>query len=393
MTDPGALAAWNQIGQPAVNLIDVKGLERTRYDVIAGAIGVPLKSILTPAAVRLANRRVHDVPSVAAARVAFHPVQNGEVQIDAAVLERDRFPWGYPAWLSMAFDAAVNRQVSAALSSPTGGGEAAGVTWRWWTNRPLLAGYFAAPAPAAIGSGTLRLDAAHETQAFGAAADTESRTRVALTLCRWLTDRTRVTAAAGVERWSGRANDVTVSSGIEHWRFGDRLRVSATLAQALGADPYTTGTLAAAARTKALNDGLVVSGVAGYSAASGGSPLSVWPGADTGQARDVLLRAHPLLEDGIVTGGVFGRQLAFATLEAQRWQLLRRLPVRVAPAVFTDVGRASHGVEGSVTPLQVDAGIGLRVALPGAGTMRIDLARGLSDGHTALSAGWDVRWR
>jgi hemolysin activation/secretion protein len=216
---------------------------------------------------------------------------------------------------------------------------------------------------------------------------------VALSLGHWLTDRTRVTAAAGVERWSGRANDVTLSSGIEHWRFGDRLRVSATLAQAIGADPFTTGSVAAAARTKAASDGVVLSGVAGYRAVSNASPLSVWPGADTGQARDVLLRAHPLLDNGIVTGGVFGRQLAFATMEAQRWRLLRRVPVRVAPAVFTDFARAWRGVDGGRTPLQIDAGVGLRVALPGAGTMRVDLARGLSDGHTALSAGWDVRWQ
>jgi hypothetical protein len=391
--DLGALAAWNRTGGPAVSLIDVTGLERTRYGVVAGAISVPLKSTLTPEALRLAERRLHDVPSIAAARVAFHPVENDRVQVDASVLERDRAPWGYPAWLAMGFDAAANRQVSAVFSSMTGGGEAAGVTWRWWENRPMIAGFFAVPAPAFIAGGSVRLDASRETQTFGTTASAQTRARVAMTFARWMTDRTRVTAGAGADRWSDRPGDATLSYGIEHWRFDDRVRLSAAIAQAIGSAPFTAGSVAAAARTKASYQGLVLSGVAGYGAASAASPLSIWPGADTGHASDILLRAHPLLENGIVTGGVFGRQLAFATVEAQRWQLLRRAPVRIAPAVFTDLARAWHGLDGSRTPLQIDAGIGLRLALPGAGTMRIDLARGLADGHTAVSAGWDLRWR
>jgi hypothetical protein len=391
--DLGALAAWNRTGGPAVSLVEVTGLERTRYEVVAGAIGVPLKSTLTPEALRLAERRLHDVPSIAAARVAFHPVENGHVQVDASVLERDRAPWGYAAWLAIGFDAAVNRQVSAAFSSMTGGGEAAGVTWRWWEHRPMIAGFFAVPTPAFIGGGSVRLDASRETQTFGTAAFAQTRTRVAMTFARWMTDRTRVTAGAGAERWSDRPGDATLSYGIEHWRFDDRVRLSAAIAQAIGSAPFTAGSVAGAVRTKTSYQGLVLSGLAGYGAASATSPLSIWPGADTGHASDILLRAHPLLEDGIVTGGVFGRRLAFATVEAQRWRQLRRAPVRVAPAIFADLARAWHGFDGSRTPLQIDAGLGLRLALPGAGTMRIDLARGLTDGHTALSAGWDLRWR
>src|SRR6185436_19733027 len=56
--DRGALAAWNRAGEPVVGLIDVKGLQHTRYDVIADAIGVPLKTVLTPDGLALAERRV-----------------------------------------------------------------------------------------------------------------------------------------------------------------------------------------------------------------------------------------------------------------------------------------------------------------------------------------------
>jgi hypothetical protein len=154
-------------------------------------------------------------------------------------------------------------------------------------------------------------------------------------------------------------------------------------------------------RSKTTLAGPLVMAVAGYAVASAGAPPTVWPGADTGHARDVLLRAHPLLEDGVISGGAFGRQLVFGTAEAQWWRLLRRAPVRVAPAVFVDLARASRRFEVSeILPdpaysdrAYVDAGAGIRIAIPGSGMMRIDVAHGVRGGGTVLSAGWDVRWR
>ena len=390
--DLAALAAWNRIGEPTVRLVDVKGLAHTRYDVIADAIGVQLKTVLTPDAMKLAERRVREVPAIAAARVTFHPVENGDVQIDAAVVERGRGPFGYGAWIRAGFDAVTGREISAAFSNMSGGGDAAGVTWRWWEHRPLIAGFYAAPAPPAIG-GVWRLDASRETQTFGVAQLGETRTRAGMTLGRWMTDRMRITAGMSVERWTTRESDVTVGGGLEQWMASDRIRVQADATQAIGADPYATAGVSGAVRSNAANEGIVVFGLAGYRAASRASPASAWPGADTGHARDVLLRAHPLLDDGIVTGGAFGRRLAFATVEAQRWTLLRRLPVRVAPAAFVDVARAARGLDLGDDRLHVDAGAGLRIGLPGAGVIRIDVARGLRDGGTVLSAAWDRRWR
>jgi hypothetical protein len=392
--DVGALAAWNHLGEPEVRLIDVRGLERTRYDVIADAIGVPLRSILTPAAVTLAERRVRDIPSIAAARVGFHPAENGSVQIDASIFERDRAPWRYPAWVRIGFDALADRQVSGEFSSPTGGGEVVGATWRWWEHRPMIAGFVAAPAPREVGGGSWRLDVMHETQTFGSAAMVETRTGVAMTLGNWITERTRFRASAALEHWNDRTSDVMLSYGVEHWRAEDRLRLSAKVGYALGTDAFATASVSAAARSKSALEGFVLASVTGYSVATTASPLSVWPGADTGHARDILLRAHPLLQDGIVTSGAFGRRLAFATVEAQRWRSLRRVPaVRIAPAAFVDGARATHQADPSGSRLHVDAGAGLRVAVPGAGVMRIDVAHGLRDGGTVLSAGWDVRWR
>lgn len=391
--DLGSLAAWNRIGGPTVNLIDVTGLQRTRYGVIADAIGVGLKSMLTPEAMKLAERRVQEIPSVASARVTFHPVENGRAQITAAVLERDRAPIGWGSWIGMGFTALTDRQVSATLSSMTGGGEATGVTWRWWQHRPMVSAFYAAPAPRLLGGGVWRLEASRETQTFGREPFAETRTRAAMTLGNWISDRTRLAAGAAVERWTNRANDVAMTGSIDHWRLANRVRLQADVTSAFGADPFTTAGVTAAARTQTAQAGFVLFGLAGYRVASGSSPASVWPSADTGQASDVLLRAHPLLTDGIVTGGAFGRRLASGTLEAQRWTALHHLPGSIAPAAFLDIARAERGLNLTDPRLHVDAGLGLRLTLPGAGVMRIDIARGIRDGGTVVSAGWDRRWR
>ena len=390
--DQDALAAWNRLGEPSVNLIDVQGLERTRYDIVASAIGVPLKSILTPGALEKAERRVRDIPAVAAARVAFHPVENGRVQIDASVVERRRVPWGYGGLIHAGLEAVTDREVSAAFSSITGGGELAGGSWRWWEHRPMLSAFYAAPAPRVLGGGTWRLDVVRETQTFGREPFEETRTSAGMTLANWLTRRTRLTGAVAIERWRDRSRDLAVSGGIEHWRMSHRIRLAADVTQRVGGTPFTTATASVAARSRSRNDGMVVLALTGYSSATAASPASVWPGADTGHARDVLLRAHPLLDDGIVTGAAFGRDLAFGTIEAQRWMRLRRVPAGWAPAVFVDLARATRGLDTSDARLHVDAGAGLRVALPGTAVMRIDLARGVRDGGFVLSAGWERRW-
>src|SRR5690606_3817888 len=48
---------------------------------------------------------------------------------------------------------------------------------------------------------------------------------------------------------------------------------------------------------------------AGGGAASRGAPRMIWPGAGAGRVRDPLLRAHDLVEDDLIGGPAFGRQL------------------------------------------------------------------------------------
>lgn len=383
--DLAALAAWNRIGEPRIDLIDIKGLEHTRYMVIADAIGMRPKTVLTPDALRLAQRRVLAVPAIAAARVSYQPGESGRAQIEASVVEHTRAPTTYASWLGIGLRAATDRELSASVTNVSGGGDVVAASWRWWAHRPMVAASYAAPGP----GGVWRIGASRETQTFGVSAIEETRTRAGAEIRNWIDQRTRVLAAAAVERWSDRASTAAVSARLEFWPVVDRLALEAGGATWRGRDVSFGGVDAAARwRSKAASIGTVWRADAGYRVVTTESPFSIWPGADTGHAREVLLRAHPLLDDGVIRGGVFGRRLAFGALEVQRWLNPGKRPVRVAPAVFVDIARATRGLASSTDRTQVDLGTGLRVSLFGIGVLRADLARGLRDGRSAFSVGW-----
>lgn len=393
--DIGALAAWNAVGEPTIDLVDVKGLERTRYGVIADAIDAPPRTMLTPARLRRAERRVREIPALAVARVGFHPLENGRAQIDAAVVERPAAPVQPAAWIGIGLGAAIDREVATSLASPTGGGELIAASWRWWDHRPRLAFSVAAPAPRALGGGVWRVDALRETQTFGPLAIAETRSRAGLTLANWLTSRVRVEGAVGIERFRplvGRMAALT--AGVQVWAINDRLSLEGHGGAWFGSgdlDRFATTSLSTDWRSSATNVGSVVLARAGVQSASDGAPTLLWPGADTGHARDVLLRAHPLLDDGVIRGGVFGRRLLFAGGEWRHWLRPSRSVVRIAPAAFIDTARATRGIDSTDEGAHVDAGAGVRIALPGLGVLRVDVAHGLRDGATAFSVGFERR--
>jgi hypothetical protein len=141
-------------------------------------------------------------------------------------------------------------------------------------------------------------------------------------------------------------------------------------------------------RSRAQALGTVWLGRASVDAAGAGTPLAFWGGAGTGQGRSALLRAHPLLHDGVIRDAVFGRVVASGGAEWRRWSAPVARVLRVAPAAFVDLARAYAAPAFADPRAHVDIGAGLRIALPGAGVLRADVARGLRDGEMAVSFGW-----
>jgi hypothetical protein len=397
--DLEALAAWNRVGEPRTDLVDISGLGHTRYMAIADAVGVRPKELLTPGALRLAQRRVRDVPAIAAARVAFRPAENGRAQIDVSVVERDRVPATYASWAGIGIGAVTERQLAASFANVTGGGDVVTASWRWWTHRPMIAASYAAPAPRALGGGVWRLDASRETQTFGPSAFEETRTRGGFEMSTWISERIRLAGGTAIERFrrhgpgdnvaGNRPRTAVLSGRVEYWPVVDRVALEAGGSTWHGArESFGAFGAAIRGRTTTESTGTVWLANAGYRAVTPSSPASIWPGADTGHARDVLLRAHPLLDDGIITDAVFGRRLSFGGGEVQHWLSPGKWPLRLAPAAFVDIARATRGLQTTIDRAQIDAGVGLRLSVLGMGVMRIDIAHGLRDGRTAFSVGW-----
>ena len=97
-----------------------------------------------------------------------------------------------------------------------------------------------------------------------------------------------------------------------------------------------------------------------------------------------MLRAHPVLGKGErFRTERLGRTFIHDSTELQQWWSVG--PVRAGVAGFVDLGRTATRVGGDALN-DVDIGAGLRAAYPGrTGALRLDVARGLRDGNTALS--------
>jgi hypothetical protein len=391
--DPeGALEAWNRIGEPVVDLIKVTGLERTRYAVVAGAMAVRPQSILDTGALRAARRRLAELPAAQTTRLGFTPQEKGRARVDAVVLERPLFPRTPAALAALGVRTLIDREVALGVSSPTGGGEMWRASWRWWEQRPRVALGLDAPAPF---GGVWSVSAFGERQSYAGQASIveESRRRVEFTISNWTLAGLRWEGSLALDRLrlaqARSGGQAFAIAGTAHQRLGgDRAYIEARAGYWAGDVSASTLAIRSEWRSRTGNEGWVWLARAGADRAAADAPLALWPGAGTGHGRDVLLRAHPLLDKGIVRGGAFGRQLIHGGVEARQWLQPPRRLFRFAPAIFLDAARSFRGFDGTDQPWQFDAGAGIRLAVPGSGVLRIDVAHGLRDGRNALSIGW-----
>lgn len=385
----GALDAWNRVGEPILDLVNITGLDRTRYRVVADTLGLRPNTLLRARDLQAARRRLAALPSAQGTRVAYVPDSSGRARVDASVLERPVAPVSPVALAAVGVNALADRELRASFASVSGGGELWTVQWRWWERRPRVAATLAIPAPRRLG-GTWSLDAYDERQTYGAAiADVvEDRRGAAFRVADWATANLRWHSAIAIDRWRERGTTTTIQAGAVQQLIGDRLGTEITGGVLTGAIQSWTLRARGDWRSASRHEGTVWIARGGYEAAGESAPLAVWPGAGTGPGRDVLLRAHRMLDDGVIRTAVFGRRLVHGSGEVRRWFSVRQKPLRVALAGFVDVARVRDGITSSDLRAHMDVGAGARVAVAGAGVLRVDVARGLRDANTALSIGW-----
>jgi hypothetical protein len=248
--------------------------------------------------------------------------------------------------------------------------------------------------PSLLGvSGLWTIEGDWSRQSYAAEDDVivDERRRASIAFADWLTGDTRIETRAGIDRWAEGSTTACLGAAIEQRVLGDRAAVRA------GGSiwPAASGAFSAADIRAAWRAGdsrtIALEGRGGFAAASVRAPLDLWPGAGTGHARAAWLRAHPLLDDGIVAGPAFGRQLADASVEATRTIWSGGL-LALDAAAFVDAARAWKTLSGDER-IHVDVGGGVRLRpLGGVGAVTVNFARGLRDGSTAISAGWAAAW-
>ncbi|HXG55217.1 MAG TPA: cysteine peptidase family C39 domain-containing protein [Vicinamibacterales bacterium] len=384
---PSALMAWNHVGEPLIDIVNVRGLERTRYVAAQSSMRLQPGQVLSTRDFVAAGRRLSELPAAQGSRVLYRPLENGRAAVDAVVIERSRYPFSPAGIAAISVRALGGREMSASVANPTGGGDLVSASWRFWKHRPRVAASYAAPAPF---GGILRADVSRDEQAY--AVGTESPTREVrrgggITLTDWSATGFRWSLGVGVDSWTERGRALTMTGSIDQRMLQDRVSLQGSASALAGGFGSWVLATSASARSSTPHEGTVWLASTGAEFTATNAPLALWPGAGTGDARAPLLRAHPLLDHGILKGDVFGRRLYYASAEARRWRPPLKRVLRLAPAAFIDAARADRRLrEGRAW--HVDAGVGLRVAVPGNGIARLDIAKGLRDGATVFSVGW-----
>ena len=400
----GALLAWNRVSEPRADLTRIDGLVRTRYRAVASQLDLRPGRLLTPEAFQRARRRLADMPNQSGSRLSLRPQAGGSAQLNVALLERPLLyagPWDAG---QAGVRALLEREVGVNLASPTGNGELWTANWRWCEARPRVS--LALAVPAAGGRpGIWRAEGSRERQSYAPAAPSmsrgsappgaiiEQRRRAALSFADWVGPKLRLEGGVALDQWSGRGSYLSLEGRSEVRSAGDRLTFTTDLAgwrSFVGGAPFAAIGILARWGSEDLGRGGWRTR-AGASRTTSNAPLALWPGAGTGLGRAPLLRAHPLLDGGVLNGRAFGRTLVHGGLERQGWMLTAK-PLRLGWAAFIDGARPWDSLAPARVPWQVDGGVGIRLA--GMGTMgrfRVDLARGFEDGRVALSIGWDSR--
>ncbi len=400
----GALEAWNRIDRLHLDLVNVDGAGRTRRPIVDGLLDVTPRTLLTANRFRQMRHRLEELPAAASTRVRYRPIDGRFAEVDATINEWPMLPWGLMPMAVVAGRTSVQRELRLDVASPTGSGEVWSAAWRFWDARPRVAFNLDVPAPGRL-PGVMRVEAFWERQSYASAIgdpnvsarniNQSHRRRAALSFSDWATGQLRWEAGGALDRW-GDDNHLSTGLALDLRLAGDRLSLGAAAA---GWTPLQEGRrfvragISSAWRSTPDSHRPFWSASAGLTTASAAAPFDLWPGAGTEHAREPLLRAHPLLRDGVIEGPVFGRRVAHGSAEYQH-PLHAGLWGRFRLAGFADAAKAWRRLDSSdASPIHVDVGGGLRVAAPGVGgTVRIDVARGLRDGRVVFSAGWVPEW-
>jgi len=406
--DPaGALAALNRAGEPAVDTVQVTGLKRTRADVIERAIDVERGEMLTQGTLHRARRRLDDVPALRSGTLEYVPVSAGRAEVRATVNERGLFPTSLTELAEIAGRAIFSQDARLPISSMTGGGERLDVLYRFRPGRPRLGLLFESPAP---WGGVWGVQGLWERQPFDTPlVETSERTTGRLAWTDWLSGRFQVSLRGGADHWQDIGTRASLGGMAYAAALDDRISARLDVDTWLGDTRFSAAKTIAKYKSTNRREGLVFVATAGAGVASDATPVESWFAGDSGNSRPgpVLLRGHGLVESGrYFRTEQMGRTIVHGLGEGQYWFGLSRAEakaadepqsaglgslrerIRIGVAVFLDSARVTRRLYAGDRG-DVDLGAGLRVGLPGQGSIRMDYGRGLVNVDNKISFGFE----
>lgn len=392
-----ALAAWNRVGEPMVDLVRIDGLRRIRFTVVAEAISIPHGSRLTPTRLAIAQRRVDDIPGIFRGGVGYLPVAEGMAEIRTIVAERPMLSSWVPLLVGNGLRALAREEVDLTVASPLGAGELWSGTGRWDHAHPLLS--VALDVPMRIGvPGIASVDGIWERYRFaiGGAEVEETRRAGGLEFGAWVTPALRPRIGLRYDRWSQDRRFLAATFGGEYRALRDRLTLGGNLelGSAVKDHPgYTLASLRAGWASSHLLQRTSWSARAGIDLADIEAPVGLWPVANGDVPTAIPLRAHPFNRDDQLPAGTTGRRLVHGGVAVDQ-PVYRSHLLTVAVGAFIDAVHVEQRLSGGGDRYLADAGGGLRLGiLDGAlGVLRIDFATGLNQNVSALTVGMHQRW-
>ncbi len=360
-----ALEAWNRVGEPRVDLVRLRGLQGMRHRPATRFLGLAPRDTLRPVTFLRAERRLTQLPSVRLGQMAYQPLRDGSVRVEAGVLERPVRP-GLVEGVGLALNALVTSTVEVGFGPFLGLGERIRFAGSWEEARPGVEGSVALPW-AAVG-GVLHVEAGggREQYASGAAASAAEGTRrwSAVGLRSWIRPWLRGGVRASAERWDGGGLRGSLGASLRLVALQDRLVLDGDWKEWSGPGGGRRVGLRAAATPDLPGPGRARM-VVGWSDAPRG-PALLWPGAGVGRHRTALLRGHPLADGGRLGAEALGRTLLHGTVEyGLPWQAG---PLPVEAAAFLDGARVREPLVGSGPRDYLDPGLELRLRIPGTGS-------------------------
>lgn len=392
-----ALSAWNQVGEPRLDLVQIEGLARTPTRAVHDYLGEPPATLLTVGRVRRAQRRMETLPAASSSRVGYRPLAGGKARLEIHVAERPALTPPRSLLLHSASRALSEGALGVDLLGLGPSGEAVRLSGQWQPARARAALSASAARPYGL-PGIVTVEALWDEQSYrlsGAHSQgtvvRERRQRGSLSLAHWWLADTRTSLTAAVDRWNDRGRALSLSGEVDQRLAGDHLAVRGAMAGwwSPRAAPFYVVSIGASVRRRAGIERPGLRAEAAYTAASARAPFALWSGAGTGAARPGLLRAHPLVRDGVIDGTAFGYQVLTGGVQAEtRGRSLG--PVRWRAAAFVDAAKVLAPRRASTA---VDVGVGLRLSPPGGrSAFRVDVATGWGELRPQLSAGWQADW-